>query len=57
MTYSIEYVQKTKGGEIVQKEVDTMRLEFKAVLLLILDLLIHGNTDRAISVIREILKE
>ena len=57
MTYLIEYVQKTKGGEIVQKEVDTMRLEFKAVMLLILDLLTHGNSDRAIVVIREILKE
>ena len=34
-----------------------MILEFKAVLLLILDLLEHGETDRAIQKIHEILRE
>ena len=38
-------------------EVSDMRLEFKAVLLLILDLLTHGDTDRAIETISKILNE
>ena len=36
---------------------DAMRIEFKAVLLLILDLLEHGEIDRAIKRIKEILNE
>lgn len=39
------------------EEVNTMRIEFKAVLILLLDLLEHGNVDRAVERIREILKE
>ena len=39
------------------KEVDNMILEFKAVLLLILDLLEHNDIERAIKKIHEILKE
>ena len=39
------------------KEDDNMIIEFKAVLILLLDLLEHGDTDRAIQKIREILKE
>ena len=40
-----------------QEEVLGMVIEFKAVLILILDLLEHGNTERAINKLREILKE
>ena len=38
-------------------EVNDMRIEFRGVLILVLDLLEHGNIDRAIKCIREILKE
>lgn len=34
-----------------------MIIEFKAVLILILDLLEHGETQRAIDKIKEILRE
>lgn len=34
-----------------------MIIEFKAVLILILDLLEHGETERAIYKIKEILRE
>lgn len=40
-----------------EKEVDSMRDEFKAVLLLILNMLERGETDRAIDAIREILSK
>lgn len=36
---------------------DNMKIEFKAVLILILDLLKHGNAQRAIAKIEEILRE
>lgn len=39
------------------KEDGQMIIEFKAVLLFILDLLEHGDTSRAIKTIKEILKE
>ena len=39
------------------EEVNAMRIEFKAVLILLLDMLEHGNVDRAIERIREILRE
>lgn len=39
------------------KEVVNLIIEFKAVLLFILDLLENGNADRAIKTIKEILKE
>lgn len=35
----------------------TLKLMFKSVLLLILDLLQHGETDRAMQRITEILKD
>lgn len=38
------------------KEDNTMIIEFKAVLILLLDLLEHGEVDRAIKRIKEILK-
>lgn len=41
----------------MEQEVNAMIIEFKAVLILLLDLLEHGNVDRAIERIREILKE
>ena len=41
----------------MEQEVSAMIIEFKAVLILLLDLLEHGNVDRAIERIREILKE
>ena len=34
---------------------ETMIIEFKAVLILLLDLLEHGETERAIAKIRQIL--
>lgn len=39
----------------MQKEDDNMIIEFKAVLLLLLDLLERGETQRAIERIKEIL--
>ena len=41
----------------MKKEDDQMIIEFKAVLLFILDLLEHNDTSRAIKTIKEILKE
>lgn len=41
----------------MDQEVNAMIIEFKAVLILLLDLLEHGNVDRAIERICEILKE
>lgn len=38
------------------KEDNTMIIEFKAVLILLLDLLEQGEVDRAIKRIKEILK-
>lgn len=37
------------------EEDDNMLIEFKSVLLLLLDLLEHGDTQRAIDVIKKIL--
>jgi hypothetical protein len=48
---------KKAGVSMEQEEVLGMVIEFKAVLILILDLLEHGNTERAILKLREILKE
>lgn len=39
----------------MKHEVDAMIVEFKAVLILLLDLLEHGEVDRAIKRIKEIL--
>lgn len=36
-------------------EIEAMRDEFKATMLLLLELLEHGETERAIKAIREIL--
>jgi hypothetical protein len=38
-------------------EVENVKIEFKAVLLLLLDLLEHSETDRAIQRIKEILEK
>lgn len=34
---------------------ETVKIQFRAVLMFILDLLKHGNVDRAINVIEQIL--
>lgn len=41
----------------MNEETESMRVEFKAVLMLILDLLEHGDINRAIERIKEILRE
>lgn len=39
------------------KEDNEMKIEFKAVLILILNLLEHGDVQRAIDTIKQILKQ
>lgn len=39
----------------MKQEVSAVIIEFKAVLILLLDLLEHGEVDRAIARIKEIL--
>lgn len=48
-------VDKNQKAVSILEEVNAMRIEFKAVLILLLDLLEHGDVDRAIERIREIL--
>jgi hypothetical protein len=45
----VKNLQKAKFENVI--------IEFKAVLLLLLDLLEHGETDRAIQRIKEILEK
>ena len=50
----------TKGGAYMTKqkeEVELMRVEFRAVLIAILDYLKHGETQRAIQYINSILND
>lgn len=54
------YNRDTSGGEkrtVEEMEEEVTRDEFKAVLLLLLDLLEHGEINRATKVIKEILNK
>lgn len=65
----LDFTSKTMYNKyVIRKEVtavknlknaesDNVIIEFKAVLLLLLDLLEHGETDRAIQRIKEILEK
>ena len=44
-------------GQEVKKGLFEMIIEFKAVLMAILDFLEHGETERAITYIRKILEK
>jgi len=41
----------------IPKEDDNIVIEFKAVLIAILDFLEHGETERAVNYIREVLSK